>query len=131
MSDSVEWTQAQQDEFTRLYGKLEHSSYYNKDKAHKRLFSEQLPYTEAKSRLEELLHAENHQRHDSGSKTSAAPNKNINLGTVGNAVGLAGIVGSVAAFAAGAYSLGIATMALAGTYLYMGKYKPRLEHPNR
>ena len=68
---------------------------------------------------------------DLEAKTSAAPNESVNFSAVGNVVGLAGIIGSVTAFAAGAYSLGIATMALAGTYLFMDKYKPKLEHSNR
>ncbi|HLD19188.1 MAG TPA: hypothetical protein VJB90_04210 [Candidatus Nanoarchaeia archaeon] len=51
----AEWKKEQSDEFTALYKKYEQQPHYSKEKAHKELFSEQLPYNEAKGRLLNLM----------------------------------------------------------------------------
>lgn len=54
------WTDKQQNEFTSLYKKLESMPGYNQEKTYHALFSEQLPYKEAKSRLMHLMESSSH-----------------------------------------------------------------------
>lgn len=51
----AEWSKEQQDEFTGLYRQYQESPHYDKDMSNKILFSEQLPYNEAKGRLQKLI----------------------------------------------------------------------------
>ena len=68
-----EWTKDQQDEFTGLYTQYKKLPYYNEGKANNILFSSQLPYNEAKSRLQKLI--DEGQKQESGleSKVKAQP----------------------------------------------------------
>ena len=56
-----------------------------------------------------------------------ASTKGISFNNADNAIGLAGVIGTVAAFAAEAYTLGIVTALLAGTYLLKDKYQTKLK----
>ena len=56
----AQWTDKQQNDFTALYKKLESMPGYNQEKTYHDLFSEQLPYKEAKSKLMHLMESSSH-----------------------------------------------------------------------
>lgn len=88
----AEWSKNQQDEFTGLYRQYQRSPHYDKAKSDNILFSEQLPYNEARGRLQRLI--------DEGKKQSsgleAIAESAFDSGRMPYAAGLAAVLVAVA-----------------------------------
>jgi hypothetical protein len=117
----AEWTPAQQSEFTALYKKYEAMPSYDRDVAYRALFSSELPYGEAKGRLQRLV-AGNQGMPPVGAGSGTLEGK---VGTEGDrhaghekpyGAGSAGKSGSIIKIAALALA-GVALLYLGTTYL--------------
>jgi len=125
----AEWTKDQSNQITSLYGQLKGD--YEREANGKLFGGSQLPYEDAHHTLMDILKKQESGQHGGlEAKADTSSTKGISFNKTDNAIGLAGIIGTMAAFAAGAYPLGIAAAALlAGTYLLKDKYQTKLKHP--
>jgi hypothetical protein len=90
-----QWTPEQENEFTALYTELEKQPHYDKGEVHRRLFSQQLPYKEAKRRLEELIARPDKEQKQSGGLEKKATSS-VFSGRMTQAAGLAAVLAGIA-----------------------------------
>ena len=142
----AEWTEDNSNTFTKVYDILKDSTNYAEFKGNvdSQLFpKEPLPYNEALRMLlgsisqyvgqeglekaKKIISAGQKQKGGLEAKVSAASTKGEPFSKLDNVLGLAGIVGTVVAFAAGVYPIAVAAAAVTLTSLY-SQYQKSYQH---